>query len=284
MDKAVLNFRNTVDYNYQDLLSIKLIAGRKFTDNREMDSKNKLIINRVSAKKFGFEPEAAIGQHLFFDWQGQKHEFEIIGVMEDYHQTTLKEEIKPTMFQMAENTDRYDFLIADVNADNFDETISFVETTWKKLVNDTPFEYSFLDESLQKQYSEDKKVSRVISSFTFIAMLISCLGLYGLSSYMAERRFKEIGVRKVMGANVRQIVGLMSTEFVKLIAIAFVISVPLAWYAMDKWLESFAYHIPVDFSIFVYAGAGALIVALITVSFESIKAATANPINSLRNE
>lgn len=150
--------------------------------------------------------------------------------------------------------------------------------------SDTPFEFSFLDDSLQQQYSEDQKVSSIITSFTLIAMLISCLGLYGLSSYMAERRFKEIGVRKVMGASVNQIVGLMSKEFVKLVVIAFVISVPLAWYAMDQWLAGFAYRVPINPMIFIVAGSIALLIALVTVSFESVKAALTNPVTSLRNE
>jgi putative ABC transport system permease protein len=152
------------------------------------------------------------------------------------------------------------------------------------LVNDTPFEYAFLDENIQKQYNEDRKVSSIITIFTIIAMFISCLGLYGLSTYMAERRFKEIGVRKVMGASINQIVGLMSKEFIKLVMVAFVIAVPVAWYMMNKWLEGFAYKIPVNISVFVYAGLAALLIALLTVSFESIKAASTNPVKSLRNE
>jgi putative ABC transport system permease protein len=188
------------------------------------------------------------------------------------------------LFQLAADAKRYDFLIASVNSENFDQSITSIEKTWKTLVNDTPFEYSFLDQNIQKQYDEDRKVSSIIMSFTFIAMFISCLGLYGLSTYMAERRFKEIGVRKVMGASVNQIVGLMSKEFVKLVVVAFLISVPLAWFVMDKWLQGFAYRISIDAVIFVLAGAAALTIALLTVSFESVKAASTNPVKSLRNE
>jgi putative ABC transport system permease protein len=284
MDNAVLHYRNVVDVGFQELLDIKLIAGRNFTDNREMESQNKVIVNETSVKKLGFEIGSAVGQHIYFDWQGKKSDYEIIGVMEDYHQTSLKEEIKPTLFEMSKDANQYKFIIASVSTENFSETLASVEKAWKQLVNDTPFEYLFLNESIQKQYDEDRRVSRIITSFTIIAMFISCLGLYGLSSFMAERRFKEIGVRKVMGASVNQIVRLMSKEFVKLIIIAFIISVPLAWYAMDKWLESFAYKISIDGMVFVYAGATALIIALLTVSFESIKAATTNPVDSLRNE
>jgi len=284
MDHAITNFRNRIDYDYIELLGIKMLAGRSFTDNREVESKNKVIVNRTSAKKFGFEPAEIIGQHLYFDWQGQKYNYEVIGVMEDFHQTSLKEEIKAIMFEIPGEATRYDYMIASVEPTDFNNTVASIEKVWKELVNDTPFEYSFLDENIQRQYDEDRKVSSIITIFTCIAVLISCLGLYGLSTYMAERRFKEMGVRKVMGASVNQIVTLMSSEFIKLIVIALIISVPLAWYAMDRWLEGFAYRTSIDVLVFVYAGGAAMLVALLTVSFESFKAATANPLKALRNE
>jgi putative ABC transport system permease protein len=284
MDNAILHRRNRIDVGYPELLNIKLIAGRFFTDNREMEADRKLIINETSARRFGFEPEKIIGEPLFCDWQGQHFSFEVIGVIADYHQNSLKEEINPIIFEMPSEKNTYGYLIASINTNSFAETISKIEHTWKKLINDTPFEYSFLDDAIQKQYDEDQKVSKVINSFTAIAMLISCLGLYGLSTYMAERRFKEIGVRKVLGANVGQIVGLMSKEFIKLVIIAFIIAVPLGWYAMNKWLQGFAYKITITTDVFIYAGAAALLIALLTVSFESLKAASANPVKALRSE
>jgi putative ABC transport system permease protein len=284
METAIQHYRNKVDHSYVDLLGIKLLAGRNFTDNREMEARKNVIINRTGVEKLGFDVEEAVGQKIYFEWQGEKYNWNIIGVMEDYHQTSLKQEITPTLFEMSEDPKSYDNMIISVKTTNFSESIASIESIWKKIVNDTPFEFVFLNESIQRQYDEDRSVARIITSFTFIAMFISCLGLYGLSSFMAERRFKEIGVRKVMGANVNQIIGLMSKEFVKLILIAFVMAVPLAWYAMDKWLEGFAYKTTIDVMIFVYAGLGALTIALITVSFESIKAATVNPVTSLRSE
>jgi putative ABC transport system permease protein len=284
MEKAVLHRRNRIDAGYMEMLGIKLIAGRAFTNNRSMESQNKLIVNRASVKKLGYTPEKIVGEHLYFEWQGQHHSYEVIGVMEDYHQNSLKEEINPIIFEIARDSSRYSNLVAQVDTGHFSEALSGIEQTWKALVNDTPFEFSFLDQNIQKQYDEDRLMSRVISSFTLIAMLISCLGLYGLSSYMAERRFKEIGIRKVMGASVNQIVALMSKEFIRLVIVALVLSVPLAWYGMERWLEGFAYRVPVDAIIFVYAGGLALLIALATVSFESIKAAVTNPVESLRNE
>jgi putative ABC transport system permease protein len=284
MDNSHTHRRNTVDAEYMKLLDIKLIAGRYFDEDPSKESTSNIIINRTSAGKFGFEPEQAIGQPIYFDWQGVKYTFTIIGVMEDYHQTSLKEAINPTIFEIAPDSARFPYMIAAVNTADFKETTAMLENTWKNLVNDTPFEYYFLDETIQKQYSEDKKVSQIITTFTVIAMIICSLGLYGLSTYMAERRFKEIGVRKVMGASINQIVTMMSKEFVRLVMIALLISVPLAWYMMDLWLSGFAYRIPISFMIFIYAGAAALLIALVTVSFESIKAASTNPVNSLRTE
>lgn len=284
MDHAKFHRINTVDYGYLELLGIPIIAGRSFTDNRETESQRKIIINRSSVNAFGFTPEKAIGQNLSFEWQGEKMVFEVIGVMEDYHQTSLKEKIFPLAYQMGGANQNLEYAILNVTTDDLKATLKSIESTWTTLIEDTPFEYSFLDENIQKQYVEDQKVSTIISSFTIIAMLISCLGLYGLSTYMAERRFKEIGVRKVMGASVNQIVGLMSKEFGRLVIIAFVISVPLAWYAMNKWLDGFAYKTSIDAMLFLYAGAAALTIALLTVSFESIKAAAANPVKALRNE
>jgi putative ABC transport system permease protein len=284
MDKAVDIRRNSVDAGYLELLNMKLIAGRSFTDNRKMESKTKLILNRTSASKLGFTPEKIVGQNLHFDWEGKKYDYEVVGVMEDYHQNSLHEEIKPTLFEIADSTKRYDYMIASVSATNFEQTIQSIEKTWKSLIHDTPFEYSFLDQNIQKQYDEDRRVSKIITSFGLIAMVICALGLYGLSSYMAERRFKEIGIRKVMGASVQQIVAMMSAEFVKLVLIAFLIAVPLAWYGMNKWLEGFAYKVPVGWMVFALSGLVALVIALITVSFESIKSAVGNPVDSLRSE
>ena len=284
MDNAILNRRNLIDAGYLELLNIKIIAGRSFTTDRKSESDKKVIINRTSAKKFGFEPNQAIGQHIHFDWHGEKSTFEIIGVMEDFNQTSLKDAIVPIMFEIAWKPNIYKFIVASVSPKQFDQTIQSFEQTWKKLVSDTPFEYSFLDENIQQQYDEDRKVSRIISSFTIIAMIICSLGLFGLSSFMAERRFKEIGIRKVMGASVSQIVTMMSKEFIKLVAIAFIIAVPLAWYVMDQWLNSFAYKVPMNIAIFLYAGLSAALIAIATISYESIRAASTNPIKSLRTE
>lgn len=284
MNNAFIHRNNYVDHGYIEMMKIPMIAGRSFTDNRELESKRKIIINRASAKQFGFTPEQAVGQKVATEWQKEKYEFEIIGVMEDYHQVSLREKINPVLFWIPQSSEGYENVMATIPSENFNSHLSTIEKIWKNLIPDTPFEYRFLDDSISKQYHEDRKVSGIITGFTIIAMLISCLGLYGLSTYMAERRFKEIGVRKVLGATVNQIVGLMSKEFIRLVILAFIISVPIAWYGMNQWLEGFEYRIPIDPLIFIYAGGGALTIALLTVSFESMRAAMGNPVHSLRNE
>ncbi|HLT71559.1 MAG TPA: FtsX-like permease family protein, partial [Cyclobacteriaceae bacterium] len=283
MEKAVLVRNTFVEPNYLDVMQIKILAGNDFSWNRNTESRNKVILNREAAKQLGFAPEEIVGEKLYFDWQGDRYEFEAIGVMENYHQLSLKEEIYPLLFRV-DKSPADNFIIADVTDRNIKEAISVFETTWKEINRDTPFEYHFLDEDFEKQYEGDRKVSTVISIFTAIALIISCLGLYGLLSYMAERRIREIGIRKVLGANVGQIVSLMSGEFVKLVLIAFVIAIPLSLYCITQWLERFAYKISPDITLYTLAGSIALSITLLTVGFESIRAARRNPVDALRSD
>jgi putative ABC transport system permease protein len=284
MDNAV-NIKNTwVEPNYIEVMDIKLIAGRNFTNNRETESQNKIILNRTAVTRLGFQPDEIVGKIIYNDRGDVRSEFEVIGVIEDYHQTSVRDEIFPLLFRMPDEASEYNFMVVEAQTEQTTEVLTTLEEVWKKVNPQIPFEFSFLDENIAKQYDEDRRVSKIISSFTIIAMIISCLGLYGLSTYMAERRFKEIGVRKVMGASISQITQMMSGEFLKLVIIAFVIAVPLAWYGIEKWLENFAYKTPVSSMVFVAAGVSALLVALATVSFESIRAASGNPVKALRNE
>ena len=284
MEKAIMIKNNLVEPNYLDFLSIKLIAGRKFTENREVDSQNKIILNRVAVNQLGFEPGEIIGQSLYNDRQGVRTAYEVIGVMDDYHQISVKEEVFPLSFHLPLDAAEHDYMILDIQAGQLQQSIGKIEDAWKRINSDTPFEYSFLDEDIERLYEEDQRVSQVITSFTVIAMIISCLGLYGLSTYMAERRFKEIGVRKVMGASVNDIMAMMSSEFIRLVLVAFIIAVPVSLYGINQWLENFAHKTPVSISIFILAGVSALLIAVITVSFQSFKAASVNPVKSLRTE
>ncbi len=282
VDDAIQFRRNAVEPNYLNLLDIPLIAGRSFYDNRA-DTSGHVIINREGAKQLGFTPESAVGQALYFDWQGETSAYRIAGVMEDYHQVSLKEAIYPLVFFIPRNPS-YDFMIVSTAAGANPSLLSDLEAAWKEVNADTPFEFSFLEDRIGQQYEEDRKVAQLINAFTIVAMVISCLGLYGLSTYMAERRFREIGVRKVLGANVFQIISMMSGEFVKLVVIAFALAVPLAWYGATRWLQGFEYKTTIDVSLFAAAGLLALAISIITVGFESFRAASTNPVNALRTE
>jgi len=282
MENGILHRINYIDFGYLEMMDIKIIAGRSFVV--EEDSTNNMVINRAGVVELGLTPEEAIGAELAMDWQGRHMTFIVVGVMEDYHQVSLKEKIVPTAFFKRSSDRTLDHIVAKLSTTDIAGTLTAIEEKWKAINPETPFEFVFLDERLQKQYAEDVRVAQIITVFTVIAIVISCLGLYGLSTYMAEQRFKEIGVRKVLGADVSQIVMLMSKEFVRLIIIAFVISVPLGIYIMTQWLKGFEYKTTVDALIFVYAGLAALLIALVTVSFESFKAASTNPVKALRTE
>ena len=284
MEQAVMIRNSLIEPNYLEVMDIKLIAGRGFSSDRVADSQDKIIINKIAAKELGFKADEIVGRELYTEWQGIRRTYVVIGVMDDYHQVTVKEEVFPVLFRLPLEVSDQKYMILDIEGDNFEQTIAGIEAAWKSVNQETPFEYSFLDEDIKKQYDEDKRVAGVITSFTVIAIIISCLGLYGLSTYMAERRFKEIGVRKVMGASVGQIMSMMSSEFVRLVTIAFFIAVPLSWLAIQQWLNNFAYKVPVGAGVFIIAGISALFIAIVTVSFQSFRAATTNPVHSLRNE
>lgn len=283
MENGILHRMNYIDYGYLEMMDIKIIAGRSFAEVEDSTTNN-IIINRQGADELRLTPDQAIGAELAMDWQGRHLTFRVVGVMENYHQVSLKEKIVPTAFFKKGRTQTLDNVIAKLSTAGIQNTLSLIEEKWKTINPDTPFEFVFLDARLQKQYAEDERVGQIITVFTVIAIVISCLGLYGLSTFMAEQRFKEIGVRKVLGANVTQIVTLMSKEFVRLIVIAFAISVPLGIFIMNKWLQGFEYKTTIDILIFVYAGMAALLIALVTVSFESFKAASTNPVKALRTE
>ncbi|MBS1488279.1 MAG: ABC transporter permease [Bacteroidetes bacterium] len=284
MDKAILNKRISVDHGYIELMDMKIIAGRAFNMNRKSESKGNVILNRTSAERFGFTPEKAIGQKIHFEYEKNRYDFEVIGVVEDFHQVSMRSMIEPMLFEMGDNDNTFDNVVISLSTTQFDQSLHSIEKIWKSLIPETPFEYSFLDQDIQRQYDEDHKMAGIISGFAAVAIFICCLGLYGLSSYMAERRTKEIGIRKVMGASVQQIVRMISSEFVMLVLVALVIATPIAWYAMNKWLQGFAYRTEISGWIFVWSGVVAVLIALITVSFESMKAALMNPVNSLKSE
>ncbi|MGA0559784.1 ABC transporter permease [Larkinella sp. VNQ87] len=274
---------NWVDFDYLQTMGFRLKTGRLFSRQFPGDTNNRMVVNEATLRKFQIPVEKAVGQKLNFDWQGQTHQYEIVGVLNDFHYEDLHQNIEPYGFMLNSRPD-YNYIIVHVNTSNLAGVLGFLEQTWKKLRPDDPFEYTFLNEDFQKNYQAEARTSRIVSYFTAISILISCLGLFGLAAFAAQQRTKEIGVRKVLGASVTHIVLLLSKDFLKLVVIAILIASPIAWYAMNQWLQDFAYKIDIPLWIFAVAGGLALLIAFVTVSFQSIKAALMNPVNSLRSE
>jgi len=203
------------------------------------------------------------------------------GVVKDFNFESLHNAIKPLVL-FPEIRGRS--LLVKLKGNNIPRTISFLESKWKELIPERPFEYHFMDEDFDRLYSSEIRLGKVLNIFAAIAIALACLGLLGLSSYSAKQRIKEVGIRKVLGASVGNIAALLSVDFVKLVFVAIVISSPVAWWAMNKWLQDFAYKTNVSWWIFILSAVGAIIIAIITVSFQAIKAAVMNPVKSLRTE
>ena len=271
----------TTDEYFVKANGIKIISGRDF---RLYDS-GKVLINETLMKRLGLTAEKAPGTRLYSQYKPDPETFvEVAGVMKDFNYNSLHNEVKP--FMLVYNPARND--ISDItvaaNSKNYKDLLAKIEAAWHKDLPGTPFEFTFLDDEVQKQYETEITLANIINSFTLMAILISCLGLFGLAAFSAEQRNKEIGVRKVLGASVPGIVRLLSKDFLKLVLIAIVIATPIAWWAMDKWLQAFSYRIHLSWWMFAVAGLIAIFIALFTVSFQAIKAAIANPVKSLRSE
>ncbi len=275
---------NRIDDNFLQTLNIKLTAGRLFSSKFTADTGRNIIINEKAVNEIGFESaEKSVGQKLLFNFQGQVLNYTIVGVVKDFHFEDLQQAITPYAFTLNESTN-FNYLIIHGNGKNIKQALAAIEKSWSSVIADEPFEYSFLDADFQKNYLVQQRLSSVVSYFTLIAIVISCLGLFALTAFSAEQRIKEIGVRKVLGASVGNIVGLLSKDFLKLVFIAAVIASPIAWYVMNEWLKNFAYRTSISWVVFAITIGAAVFIALITISFQAIKAALANPVKSLRNE
>ena len=225
--------------------------------------------------------DKAIGARLYAEFEGNREEFEIVGVTRDYNFNSLREEIDP-MLSFYNSQPAY--MIIEAKTSDYQGLLADLGSVWRKTVSQAPFEYSFLDSDIQKQYAEEITLKKISNSFTLLAILISCLGLFGLAMFTAQQRTKEIGVRKVLGASATGIAAMLTKDFLKLVFISILIASPLAWWAMNKWLAEFTYRITMSWWVFVLAGTVALLIAFVTVSFQSIKVAIANPVKSLRTE
>jgi putative ABC transport system permease protein len=263
---------------------MQMMAGRNFSTDFPTDS-SALIINETAAKLLGFKnpltetlyrPAGYASNGAF-----QSKPFHIIGVVKDFNFNSMHDKVGPLVIELNEDWGK---IAMRINSKNIPALINEVENKWNSMSPGQPFSYSFLDADFYKIYKAEQRTGKLFVTFAVFAIFIACLGLFGLVTYAAEQRIKEIGVRKVLGANVGEIVAMISKDFIKLVLIAFVIAFPVAWWMMNKWLLSFAYRIDISLWVFALAGSLTLAIALITVSFQAIKAAVANPVKSLRTE
>jgi putative ABC transport system permease protein len=287
--KHMVNLQTwSVDLDYIKTLGMKIKTGRDFSPDFLSDS-SAVIMNEAAAKRFGFNDP--IGKKIS-SFDGNKQDgspdpeqiktWNIIGVVEDFHFESLKSGIRPLAFFL--NSHSNGNVSFRFEAANTQEVIQKVEGLWKKMADGQPFQYSFLDEDFESMYSSEQRLGKIFAVFAGLAIFIACLGLFALTAFTAEQRTKEIGIRKVLGASVGNIVLLLSREFGKLIFLAFFLSLPLAWFAVNWWLKNYTYKTEVGIFIYLLAGGSAFLLAWLTMSYQSIKAANANPVNSLRNE
>ena len=265
-----------VDSAFHSMVNLELKEGRWQNPNSEEDRKN-AVLNETAVKEFNL-PQPVIGQR--FSSRGDTGI--VIGVVKDFYYRSLHEKIGPAVIKLNEYGN-YTFLVR-TSPGNAVAGLQAAEKIWKANLPNEPFSASFVDDEFERLYSADKKTSVLVWVFSGIAVFISCLGLFGLAAFTAERRWKEIGIRKVLGATVPNIITLISREFVVLILIAIVIATPIAWIVTSKWLENYAYRIDVSWWIFVIAGLLTIVISLITLSFQAIRAAMDNPVKSLRTE
>lgn len=270
-----------VDENYIPTLKMEMAKGRNFSSQLQTDS-SAVIVNEAAAKMLPFADP--IGKTLYYLTDMQSKEvttYQIIGVVKDFNFNSLRDQVTPMVlfFDESRGSIALRFQTSDISS-----LISQVQGKWKSIAPNQPFSYTFMDEDFNNIYQSEQRIGKIALSFSVLAILIACLGLFGLVTYAAEQRTKEIGIRKVLGASVSNIVRMLSKDFMKLVVIAMVFAFPLSWYFMNKWLEDFAYRISIDWKVFALAGLAAILIAIITVSFQAIKAAITNPVKNLRTE
>lgn len=267
-----------VDAGYVKTIGMPLIAGRDFLANSQADEQESFIINEAAVKTFGWgQPQQALGKRLSTSGKDGI----VIGVVKDYHQHGLQELIRPVVLSPASYINLFALRYEGITPT---QATAYVQAAWNKVYTGYPLEYRFMDEFFQRQYKKEDKLRSFFGLAAGLSIVIGCLGLLGLIIYIAQKRVREIGIRKVLGAGIGNLVTLLSVDLMKLVGIAIVLAVPIAWWSMDQWLQNFAYRVQVNAWVFVLSAAAALLIALFTISFQAIRAALANPVNSLRSE
>jgi putative ABC transport system permease protein len=270
-----------VDEQYIPTMGMQMAAGRNFSKEFPTDSLA-LVINESSARALGWSDKNAVGKTIVRQnsVRGTNVPFQVIGVVKDFNFKSLHESISPLFMTLYPEGG----LIFKIKTTDVSGLLATMKKKWDAFNTGEPFTYSFLDDLFNKTYSAEQKTGTVLNIFSILIILVACMGLFGLVTYTAEQRTKEIGIRKVLGASVGQVTQMLSKEFLKLVLIASLIAFPVAWWAMNKWLQTFAYRINISWWVFAAAAFSAILIALVTVSFQAIKAGLANPVESLKSE
>lgn len=270
---------NRVIGDLQEVLQLNVLAGRMVKDRNPNDTLTEVVLNKYAIEYLGLTPEEAVGQRVMADLGNNSY---VVGVVDNFNYASLHTPVAAYAFTNAPESIRY-LMVRFVTGD-LRETVQQFEQAYKRAVPDSPFDYTFLDSQLKSLYLDDQRASAVLLAFSVLAIFIGCLGLFGLAAFTAEKRTKEIGVRKVLGATVSSLVKLLSIDFVRLVLLAFLIACPIAYWLFSKWLENFAYHIDIQWWVFALSGLAAVAIALLTVSWQAIRTALANPVKSLKDE
>ena len=280
-EEAVNSEYLAVDHDYISTLGIEIIAGRDFSKQFQRDAENALIINERAVVDFGWEtPDNAVGKKI--ESPSGYPEGMVIGVVENYHHHGLDQQISPVVMDI--NPGSFQFFAIRFKSDETTQVIDHIENVWNQFFTGYPFNYFFLDQDFARQYRDEQRLARIFGTFSTLAILIACLGLFGLAAFSARKRKKEIGIRKVLGASAWNVLSLMARDFLLLVSFAFLISGPIAYIAMSNWLQQFANRINLGFGIFLLTGSITLLIAIISVSWQSLHAALQNPVNSIRSE
>ncbi|GAB5528090.1 MAG: ABC transporter permease [Roseivirga sp.] len=275
-EEGIEIYRARVDHDYINVFDIELLTGRGFSPDISSDLETSRILNESAARAFGWTPEEAIGKQI-----REITPKTVIGVVKDFHMHSMHMEIGPLMLMMRDNW--FAYMAVKVRPEQLTETLSFLEES-VATHSPYPFEYKFLDDKFNELYRAETRLGELFSVFTILAIVIASLGLFGMAAFATGQRKKEIGIRKVLGASVQSITAILASDFVKLVLFGFILAIPIAWFAMDQWLADFAYRIDIEWWMFVLAGGTALVIALLTISSQSIKAALSNPVNCLQYE
>lgn len=283
-DEISMFWAQMVDENYIDTYKMEMAQGRNFSKKFTSDKKDSIIINEAAVKKLGWMDNPTDQQIERFASMTERRPYNVIGVVKDYHFQSLHEKIEPMILYYTSPYGNFSILSVRVRPENIQETIGFLRTTWAQFDSQYPFEYSFVDDQYDALYRTEVRLGKLFSYFTTLAILIGCLGLFGLTSFTTEQRTKEIGIRKVLGASVQGIIYMLVRDFTKWVFLAVVVAWPIGYLVMNSWLKNFAYRANLGVWIFLSSALLAFMISIVTVSYQSIRAALANPANSIRTE